>query len=83
MASEEERTETGASGMMRLQLRETTANTSGPSLDSTYRRAFELTCPNDNRVPTIAKPRALGHRDDTVPHLEGKLGETITRQWGI
>lgn len=42
--------------MMRLQLRETTANTSGLSLDSTYKRAFELTALVTTECPPLSNP---------------------------
>lgn len=80
MASEEIR---AVIGMMRLELRETTANTSGLSHDSTYKRAFELTAPVTTECPLLPSPRAQGQRDDAVPCVEGKLGKTITRQRGI
>lgn len=56
MASEEIRTVIGASSMMRLELRETTANTSGLSLDSTYKRASELTALMTTESPLWPSP---------------------------
>lgn len=53
MASEEIR---AVIGMMRLELRETTANTSGLSHDSTYKRAFELTAPVTTECPLLPSP---------------------------